>query len=169
LSGAWRDSGGEALRGTYNTLGLYQRPSVSETDASADSGPRDTASPQNEPILVVDDEAETRVELRAALESEGHAVIEASNGQEALRLLTGSPSLEPSLIVLDLKMPVMTGWEFLAIVHNYHRLARIPVLVITGRLADMAKLGSGPGCPDYLSKPLRADTFLEKVARLVGK
>ncbi len=90
------------------------------------------------PIFLVDDNLDTRVLLRTRLEMAGYSVVEAANGKEALELLTGGVALEPCLIMLDLEMPVMSGWEFLAIINRYSRLAEIPVLVVSGRVPLMA-------------------------------
>src|SRR3989442_9814042 len=84
------------------------------------------------PVLIVDDDDEHRPELRAALEEEGYAVIEAADGKAALDYLLDRRSVHPCLILLDLSMPVMTGWELLAIIKSYVRLAQIPVVVISG-------------------------------------
>jgi CheY-like chemotaxis protein len=64
-------------------------------------------------VMVVDDEADLRDALRINLTLEGHRVIEAADGAEALRMMADQP---PDVIVLDVTMPVMDGWEFLATV-----------------------------------------------------
>jgi CheY-like chemotaxis protein len=120
------------------------------------------------PILIVDDDELIRDELRDTLEARGYEVLEASNGREALTLLTGDTAPEPSLILLDLKMPVMTGWEFLAIVQNYRRLARLPVLVVTGTRTDDEALAHA-AITDHLSKPIVVDDLLSKVTQLTER
>src|SRR5688572_15412008 len=105
---------------------------TAENNATAGDSSNLTAH-EKAPVLVVDDEDEGRELLRDALEDAGYVVVEASNGKEALTLLTTAGSPEPCLIVLDLNMPVMTGWELLAIVKGYYRLSRIPILVISGQ------------------------------------
>ena len=82
------------------------------------------------PILVVDDEAEQRGLLRRILEREGYAVVEADNGQAALdRLRDGTPAV----ILLDLMMPVMDGFEFLVERDREEAWRGIPVIVLTAR------------------------------------
>jgi CheY-like chemotaxis protein len=82
------------------------------------------------PILVVDDEAEQRRLLRRILEHEGYAVVEADNGHAALdRLREGTPAV----ILLDLMMPVMDGFEFLVERDREQAWRGIPVIVLTAR------------------------------------
>jgi CheY-like chemotaxis protein len=83
------------------------------------------------PVLVVDDYADARANLREMLEELGQEVVEAGNGQEALDFLIFHPKIRVQLILLDLDMPHMTGWEFLALLKSYVRLANIPVLVVS--------------------------------------
>src|SRR5258705_13897959 len=81
-------------------------------------------------ILLVDDYADARATIRELLETNGHTVLEAANGQEALNLLVSRAS-SIGLIVLDLQMPVMDGRQFLKLLGNYVRLAHIPVVIVS--------------------------------------
>jgi signal transduction histidine kinase/CheY-like chemotaxis protein len=85
---------------------------------------------RDRPVLVVDDDAEVRQLLRRTLESEGFAIVEAENGRVALERLRGEP---PSLILLDLMMPEMDGFEFVAALRRHEGWRAIPVVVITAR------------------------------------
>jgi GAF domain-containing protein/CheY-like chemotaxis protein len=85
---------------------------------------------RDRPVLVVDDDAEVRQLLRRMLESEGFAVVEAENGRVALERLRGEP---PSLILLDLMMPEMDGFEFVDEIRRHEGWRAIPVVVITAR------------------------------------
>jgi CheY-like chemotaxis protein len=73
-----------------------------------------TGNPQT--ILIVDDDADIREGLRELLEFEGYAVLTAANGREALDVIARSGA--PSLVLLDLMMPIMSGWEFVAAVNS---------------------------------------------------
>jgi CheY-like chemotaxis protein len=123
------------------------------------------ALPLAKPILVVDDNAQTREMVCAMLTREGYTVLEAANGKQALELLVSETQETPCLILLDLGMPVMSGREFLAIARNYSRLARIPVLVTSG-------IYEYPGALDYdavigyLPKPVDFETLLGAVRRV---
>jgi len=116
------------------------------------------------PVLVVDDHEDTRSFLRVMLEDEGIGVVEAEHGKAALELLVSRPDLEPCLIVLDLEMPVMSGWEFLAIARTYPDLADIPVVVTSGSEAKSEALDHG-AVVDYLAKPVDLRRLLDTVKR----
>lgn len=119
-------------------------------------------------VLVVDDDADTRRAVRETLREYGYSVAEAVNGKEALEFLVGNQRAEPSLILLDVEMPIMTGWEFLELVKNYPRLARIPVLVATGE-APGPDASTHAAIVGSLRKPFDRDQLLAKVQALTHK
>lgn len=86
--------------------------------------------------MIVEDDEAIREALKLALEFDNYHVTEASNGQEGLEILKGN--YRPSLIFLDLMMPVMDGWEFAKILEADTELAKIPVVVCTA-IAEKAK------------------------------
>lgn len=88
------------------------------------------AMPSAGPILLVEDDPEHREMIADHLRAGGYDVTEASNGREALDLLT-SMTPAPFVVVLDLQMPVMDGWQLVAIMRSYHRLLSIPVIAVT--------------------------------------
>lgn len=81
-------------------------------------------------VMIIEDDNDIRILLKQILENEGYAVSDACNGREALDLLRVSDPL-PSLILLDLTMPVMDGYEFRREQNNDQKLAAIPVVVMT--------------------------------------
>jgi CheY-like chemotaxis protein len=92
---------------------------------------RHTASPRRKPlILVVEDHDSARTALTKLLSSTGYDVVEAPNGSEALAQLATGP--RPDLILLDLMMPVMDGWEFLRRQRFDWHLCTIPTIVVSG-------------------------------------
>jgi two-component system, chemotaxis family, chemotaxis protein CheY len=114
------------------------------------------------PILVVDDNADVRAGLCALLESEGYQTVDAADGREALSLLRRAEVM-PCLIVLDLMMPRVDGWDFRAVQTGDARLASIPVVVLSAHpLADDAKHG---GAAAVLRKPMDPEALLAVVAR----
>src|SRR4051812_21719327 len=82
-------------------------------------------------ILVVDDHDELRNAVAVLLEAEGYDVADAANGRDALKYLASAVP-HVAAIVLDLAMPVMDGWQFLAMRRKHVSLSRIPTIVVTG-------------------------------------
>lgn len=112
---------------------------------------------RREPVLVVDDDRDVRDTLSAVLESEGYQVRCADNGAQALAALHGA---RPCAIVLDLSMPVMSGWDVLEAVRSDGELAGIPVVVLSAMRA--------PDGVAHLSKPVSLDelvTTLDRICR----
>jgi CheY-like chemotaxis protein len=92
---------------------------------------RDTAAPFRKPrILVVEDHDSARLALTKLLSSTGYDVDQAPNGSDALAQLATGP--RPDLILLDLMMPVMDGWEFMKRQRGDFHLCTIPTIVVTG-------------------------------------
>ena len=111
-------------------------------------------------ILVVDDDQGGLEALSDILEYEGYTVERAQNGLQALEHLQQSRPL-PNLIILDLLMPVMDGWEFRTRQKEDPALAEVPVLVITAISAT-----AGIDAAEILHKPIDVDALLRAVARL---
>ncbi len=103
-------------------------------------------------ILAVDDEPDAIIGMRAVLEAEGYEVLKARDGEQALVVLR---TQRPDLIVLDVLMPGMDGWETLSTIQADERLEDIPVLMLTalGQPQDIGK-GIGLGCTWYYTKPI---------------
>lgn len=117
-------------------------------------------------VLVVDDDLEIRETIKDVLEEEGYRVDLAANGAEALahlRTLNGDAGAYPALILLDLMMPEMNGWQFCEEQKKDGRLAGIPVLVISAASVNEKK-GSIAGHP-FLKKPIELSRLLEAVAK----
>jgi CheY-like chemotaxis protein len=111
-------------------------------------------------VLVVDDDPDLLDVTSFVIETEGMAVETARNGEEALALLHAGRL--PELVLLDLMMPVMNGWEFLAAVANDPLLRPVPVVVLTA--AEHAEI---PGALEVLSKPMDLEQLLRVVERYV--
>ena len=108
------------------------------------------------PILVVEDDREQREALCAMLDLEGFAHAEAANGKEALDYLGRSRA--PCLVLLDLEMPVMSGWDFRARQLADERLSHVPVVVVTGNDEGLSR--RFPGAKGFLRKPLNFEKLL---------
>lgn len=121
--------------------------------------------PLNEKILIVEDDAELRESLGQVLSDEGYRLSGARNGLEAVRYLKSEE--RPGLILLDLSMPVVNGWEFRMHQKRAAGLADIPVVIITAgnhSKEDIAWLAP----TDFLLKPIDLDHLLETVRRHCG-
>jgi two-component system response regulator CpxR len=104
-------------------------------------------------VLVVDDDQAIREVIAEVLRDEGYDVVCAENGVQALRELRRDH--HPDVMLLDLMMPVMSGWELLEAVQADERLAKIPVLVVSAMTA--------PGVRACIPKPLDLDVLLRAV------
>ena len=113
-------------------------------------------------VLIVEDDQDVSETLALVLGDEGYATALAVNGVEALELLRGG--LGPCLIVLDLMMPVIDGYEFRAEQRRDPKLAAIPTVILSaaqGLSAEAKKLG----VDEYLAKPVKLAALLEVVKR----
>jgi two-component system, chemotaxis family, chemotaxis protein CheY len=117
-------------------------------------------SPARKTLLVVDDDSDVRDVLQEVLEDAGYAVICVEHGEEALAYLQIGPL--PDAILLDLFMPVMSGWDFARHVRRYPHLAAIPIVVIT----CSEPYWGYPG-PHVLRKPLDLEKLLATVGSLL--
>ena len=114
-------------------------------------------------VLVVDDDRDLRQLLAAVLSSAGHDVLTAENGAAALSVLRNTL---PDLIVLDLMMPVMNGWQFREAQIAVPDYARIPVVCLSGHHAARHQAGS-LGITACIVKPFEIDDLLDVVNRLL--
>lgn len=111
-------------------------------------------------VLIVDDNFSVRELMTDILETAGFRVLSAGNGREALALLRGGEPV--GLILLDLEMPVMNGWEFRAEQRRHPRLRRIPVVVVSGDDDSWAR-AAGMHVDGCLRKPVPLRLLLNTV------
>jgi CheY-like chemotaxis protein len=116
-----------------------------------------------ERILVIDDEEDIRKMFQRLLSEEGYEVLTAAQGQEGLSLMEEEL---PDLVVLDIAMPVMDGYQFLEKVKGDPRTRGIPVIVISAVDTDIDRLGE-LGTDEFLGKPFSNTVLLETVQRLL--
>ena len=116
-------------------------------------------------VLVVDDNAEVCELFSDILGMLGHRVTCARNGQEALDYLKSHGA--PQLILLDLNMPVMNGWEFRRRQKADARLADIPVVVVSA-INDLAQSGDRMDAAEHLTKPVDLRTLIGVIGRFGG-
>ena len=125
-------------------------------DAAAESGPL---------VLIVDDVQDNRTIYVLFLRFSGFRVVEAENGEEALAKAT---SLLPDIIVMDLSLPVMDGWEATRRLRRDPRTQKIPVIVLTGHaLPEHAQAAREAGCDVVITKPCLPDQLMETIRRIL--
>ncbi len=126
------------------------------------------ASPHAPPlVLVVDDDRQCREMYAAFMRQAGYEVEEAHNGNQALAKATERP---PSIVVTDLALPGLDGYQLARKLREQHETAHIPILAITGYggfVEDTAR-ALGAGCDAILAKPCEPTRLLEEIERLLA-
>jgi CheY-like chemotaxis protein len=113
-------------------------------------------------VLVVDDEPDIRSLVAMILEGAGHTVIEAGDGKRGFDLMV---SESPDVVLLDLRMPVIDGWEFMRRVREQGIKGPKMIGVSAHASPDSIKEAREAGCDDYVSKPFAMDDLLDAVER----
>jgi two-component system response regulator MtrA len=115
------------------------------------------------PILVVDDDPNSLDIVRTYLESRGYAVATALDGKEALARLE---EVRPAIVLLDVMMPGMDGWEVARLIKNHPHYSDVRVIMLTAR-SDFSDKHEGlrAGADDYLVKPIRLEELGHRVER----
>lgn len=118
-------------------------------------------------IVLMEDDAATRMLVASVLKKEGHEVQAAENGAEGLKLVEARP---PDLIVSDVQMPRLNGFQMLTALRQNPALAAIPVILLTS-LQERAhmRIGMTSGADDYITKPFRPGELREAVAAQLNK
>ncbi|HAG83346.1 MAG TPA: hybrid sensor histidine kinase/response regulator, partial [Cyanobacteria bacterium UBA12227] len=144
-----------------------QLPSQSYAALTAASD-RDFSTTFHHIILVVDDSITVRQTLAFSLQKAGYQVIQSKDGYEAIEQLTRHANIE--LVICDIEMPRMNGFEFLKYCQQDQNLTKIPVIMLTSRSGEKHRLiASELGALDYINKPYLEHTLLEKVQDVLEK
>jgi two-component system, cell cycle response regulator DivK len=118
-------------------------------------------------VLVVDDYQDAREMYAEYLEFSGFRVAEAKNGQEAL---DKAFELVPDVILMDLSLPVMDGWEATRRLKDDSRTRAIPVVALTGHaLKGHSDDANQAGCDAYVTKPCLPDALVEQVKKMIAR
>jgi DNA-binding response OmpR family regulator len=116
------------------------------------------------PILIADDDADVRGLIAGLLERAGHRVVTATDGREALRLLHAR---RPKLVVLDVSMPGMDGWQAL---ERIREISDVPVVMLTASGEELDRVrGLRGGADDYVTKPFGRQELLARVEALLRR
>jgi two-component system cell cycle response regulator DivK len=116
-------------------------------------------------VLVVDDFTDNREMYAEYLSYSGYEVIEATNGEEAIE---AAQARMPDIIIMDLSLPVMDGWEATRRLKADERTRGIPVVALTGHgLAGHSKGARDAGCDSFLAKPCLPDQLVAEIERIL--
>lgn len=115
-------------------------------------------------ILIVDDESSVRESLRKAIEPAGFTVIEAKNGVEGIDYIQNT---KPSLVILDVMMPKLNGFEVVNILKNDPKTMNLPIIMLT--VVDEIERGYGLGVDLYLKKPVEGTQIVESINRVLTR
>ncbi len=109
-------------------------------------------------ILLVEDDPDVRDSLQDILEDEGFDVVPASNGKQAIDFLTLNEPRRADLVILDLLMPMVSGWEVLRYMTAEPQLAGVPVIVLSAVMTPRPPRAQG-----FVRKPFSLETFVGEV------
>lgn len=110
-------------------------------------------------VLIIDDDARNIFALKAVLKSRGYNVISSLNAEETLPLLNKNPEI--GIILLDMMMPEIDGYEILGLLRTHNKFSTLPVIAVTAQAmpGDMEKCIEA-GANDYIAKPINTDKLL---------
>jgi CheY-like chemotaxis protein len=117
-------------------------------------------------ILVIDDDAGVRGVLKALLERAGHHVLVGQNGEDGLALARAE---RPELVMLDVEMPGMNGFDVCSRLKADTKLREVPVVIMTGRALDgVPARARAAGAVDWMAKPFELQILLKKIPRYLA-
>lgn len=165
-----KQAAGKASAGMESgeTLPVVEAQEVQDLPGENDT-PRLTAATHRGPplVMVVDDSLTVRKASARFLQREGYAFALAKDGQEGVEMLA---TVTPDLILLDVEMPRMDGFDFAKHVREHPRHNAVPIIMITSRIADKhRKRADAIGVNDYLGKPFKEEELLALLQRYTGQ
>ena len=158
----WSDQGRVPAVYTLGGHRRYRRPDLD--NFLNRSGPGGSMQ-QGPLVLIVDDDERVREYVRVNLEMEGYAVREAGSAEEGLRVLD---EVSPDLILLDVMMPEVDGWEMLRRVQERHGVGAIPVVMFSGKVNEQsAQEATARGAQGFVGKPFDPQQLIEHAKQLL--
>jgi len=125
------------------------------------------STPRPTTILVIENEMSNRLLIERVLSTRGYHCIGASNGRDALAILDHE---EVDLILTDLSMPVLDGYQTTQLIRARPGMARVPIVAVTAfALSDEGEAAKRTGCTEYLTKPFKPRQLLAVVERLLSE
>ena len=162
----WSDVGRVSAFYTPGGHRRYRRADLDQFLNRSASPPAGVSVPDSGPVvLIVDDDASVREYVRVNLESEGYVVREAASAAEGLEAL-GEES--PDLILLDVMMPQVDGWEMLQQIHEHTGVGAIPVVMFSGKVDERsAAEAESRGAQGFIGKPFDPSSLIESTKQLL--
>ena len=159
----WSDAGRVSA---FYTPGGHRRYRRSDLDQFLDrSGRSGTSTDEGPVVLIVDDDERLREYVRVNLEIEGYTVREAASADEGLASLEEE---SPDLILLDVMMPKVDGWEMLRRVQEKHGVGAIPVIMFSGKVDERsAAEATSRGAQGFIGKPFDPRALIESTKQLL--
>ena len=118
-------------------------------------------------VLLVEDTEDNRFMMRRLLEMSGYGVVEATNGEEAVRL---AQSERPALILMDLSLPIIDGLAATRAIRKLDGLSKTPIVAVSAHdTSDFQAEAIAAGCNSYITKPIDFSHLEVLIARLLGK
>jgi two-component system cell cycle response regulator DivK len=118
-------------------------------------------------LLYIEDNAANRLLVRRVLEAEGYTVLEAADGPLGLEMVRDTP---PDLILLDINLPEMDGYEFVSRLRKIEGLEKTPVIALTANVMKGDRERTlAAGCDGYIQKPIDVDALPEQVADFLSR
>ena len=156
----WSDSG--RVR-AFKTPGRHRRYRRDDLDAFLQrSAPESHAGPI---VLIVDDDERLREYVRVNLEMEGYTVHEAGSAEDGMKVLD---ELRPDLVLLDVMMPKVDGWEMLQLMHDRHGVGSFPVVMFSGKVDDAAADEAAErGAQGFIGKPFDPQELIAQTKQLL--
>ena len=150
----------------FYTPGGHRRYRRADLDQFLDRSGRTAVPPGSGPlVLIVDDDERLREFVRVNLEAEGYNVREAGSAEEGLAALEAEP---PDLILLDVMMPQVDGWEMLRRVQERHGVGAIPVIMFSGKVDEhAADEAASRGAQGFIGKPFDPRSLIDSTKQLL--
>lgn len=119
-------------------------------------------------ILIAEDEEDVVFVIKAALEKAGYEVIPASDGEQALQMISKE---KPDLVLLDIMMPKLDGYSVNVQIRSNPETKNIPVIIVTGRgqMREVFELNKEAPINDFLEKPFRISVLVSKIEALLNQ
>ena len=160
----WSDGG---RLSAFYTPGGHRRFRRADLDAFLSGSSGGTATAERPLVLIVDDDEQLREFVRVNLEMDGYVVREAGSADEGLAALEEKP---PDLVLLDVMMPQVDGFEMLRRMQDRHGVGSVPVIMFSGKVdEETASRAAREGAQAFIGKPFDPQALIESTKQLLSR